>query len=146
MTRSSFALADRKEKPFKPCATNAANAFRQFTNTGKITELIERGRVGGVAKNKNKIKAKRMLNTENMCAKPSNVIARAALIELPVGANYSAMCTQPWLSVRKAGESAAGRGSAWHSRQEGATQTACQQVLPRDRLGSPRLKTAIGMG
>jgi len=32
-------------------------------------------------------------NTENMCAKPSNVIALAALIELPVGANYSAMCT-----------------------------------------------------
>lgn len=60
----------------------ATNAFGQFTNTGATLNWTTRKDTETEQK------------TEwNMCAKPSNVIAQAALIELPVGANYSAMCT-----------------------------------------------------
>lgn len=40
-----------------------------------------------------KTKNRKQKRVKHVCAKPSIVIAQAALIELPVGANYSAMCT-----------------------------------------------------
>lgn len=101
--KTEFCFGDRKEKPFKPCATNAANAFRQFTNTE---------------------------NSWNPNGEHWKHVCKAVKCNCRGSANWAPSRGQLFCNVHismPTWERRAGRGVAF-KRQEGATQTTCQQV------------------